>query len=192
MDSLTLGIYGIFLLLAILALKEFGFLPSWSKKNKIESRRMDFWVCEFESSGERRKIEFRQLINGQWFFKFSGLKYPIPLTPFVDLKPVSITPDNGKMLYKCYLDLYGQKPYHNNTFLSQQQFKEIKEKERELTALEEDKRKPKTSLEKTVSDGMDEDYAENLFMEKVRIAEAMAKGKEQKKGVTNEPKPEGK
>jgi len=178
-EFVEFAIYGILGLLALITLFELGLIKVPSKRTRVSPRRLEKWIAEFPS-GIYRRIEWRELFNGQWHWKFKGHPYTIALTPFVDIKPVSVTPDSGKMLFKVLVEFDGFKSYAQPVYdkinegkdLSQKDFYKTKKTERTQNALEENQSKPETSIEKTVSDAMDEDYAENTFMEKVKIAEA--------------------
>jgi len=174
-----------------------GIIRFPSKRHKIKPRPIDYWKLQFKETGLESKIEwYDPNFNGQMQFKHS--KYPQPIMiPRANLNVKTLLPDGGTMVLEVQgigLDgmAYFDKPFYENRNLTPEKFWLIKDEERKLNALQEDRKQPNTSLERTVSEGMNEDYTENIFMEKVRIAEAMAKAKQKEKGVANEPKTEGK
>jgi len=170
-DFITFAIYAILIGIAFLVLRSLGYLGLPTKKGVDEPLFAENNVCEFVT-GQRRKIEKHFVVNGQDFWKFKGIKFPLALVFNVDIWCVSPFSDKGKRLYKCSLGLDGMKPEYVGERMRSGNFRELKERERTEDALSENKRKPNTSFERTVSEAMDEDYAENVFMERVKIAEA--------------------
>jgi len=187
-DFLFFAVCGLFGLLALIVLIELGVISRPSKRTRVVPRRFEKWIAEFPS-GVYRRIEWRELFNGQWHWKFKGHPHSIALTPFVDIKPVSVTPDGGKMLFKVLVEFDGFKSYAQPVYdsinlgqdLSQKQFYETKKQERIESEEVEDELSAYRSASKSVSDGMDEEYTENTYSLEKKMLEKLLEEKKKPK-----------
>jgi hypothetical protein len=169
-------------LMLFLVLIELGLIKLPSKRKILRPRKWEFWKLIFSDSGLETKIEWIDPnFNGRLFIKHKAWSQPI-FVPLVNITRKTLFPDNGKLVYEIKgIGADGMKSfdsnYYKNKNLNEKQFWLLKEREQKSNAEKEDLKKAFQSVERSVFDGMNEEYAENIYSMEKKLLEKLLEEK---------------